>query len=44
VGHGARPRLKQGAPPRPPPLHMKNIFLQNESIENTKPRTQIWKH
>jgi hypothetical protein len=26
------------------PFNSKNILLQNRSIENTKPRTQIWSH
>ncbi len=26
------------------PFNLRNIFFQNESIENTKPREQIWSH
>jgi hypothetical protein len=26
------------------PLNMKNLFLQNGSIENTKPKAHIWNH
>jgi len=26
------------------PFNLKNIFFQNESIENTKPGAQIWSH
>ncbi len=25
-------------------FNLKNIFLQNEYIKNTKPRAQIWNH
>jgi len=27
-----------------PPLNLRNIFLQNGFIENTKPKAQIWSH
>jgi hypothetical protein len=26
------------------PFNLKNIFFQNEFIENTKPGAQIWSH